>query len=888
MAGFRGAVAVMRLQDRAPSRTIEFAGTLVQMRWLRASQGALMLALVLQGDDLVSASVLLYGLQADGDAALLGRHALPSDFFASAAVVLPDSVLLVSEVRALLLAADADGLRVASDFAVATRAPAAYTEARTLIGACSNVVRTEAGDAFYAATSKGELLLFEHRAGQFVITPLEVAGGENQDKWVFAALRSCGPLVAAGENMDGALLAVDAAQRTAAVQRTLPNWAPIIDIDSCARKGGMVMAACGNPAVSGAVSLVRQGVMHAVAFQSDPSFRGCSGLWPLKRFKADRHHSFVAASFPASTALFSLQGGELEAVLGCGLETARPTVTIANSDTTSYWIQVCPDRVLAVKITKPDELNCPPPTLWRPDGLLVLSAVIIRNYVVLLDSSAPRVVILHVSFQLARSTAAFEEVASIPLAAPGSCVTGFPVRLEAAESELLLAVAAGPTVALQRVLITEGGVQIRDLTRLAVPGAPVNAMAFWGRGDQVYFALGDRAGRGRFFRLDGEALHPLLDHQIGNAPVRLAVVKGPEQDLCCTSRGVWYMAHVAGGGLRPQKFHPHVDCFAELRMAVPARQKTFVATKQDTMLVVEADLRPACWLSRLFAGEDLRRVAIDQDGLHAVATLSTPVPAYGQQNSIELLNMASLESVLRTKIPAHITSICALRRPGYYAVASTDSSGQGTVHVFLAGSCADRQTRRKGSLAEAKRLPSSFTFVAASSGFASGISAMCEAADGLLLLSCNTDLYLLRLRVDEPSIQILKSDPRRSPAYHLYPRQTKDGLVRVAVYDEDGVEVIQIDPAPESPEACVIKHLRGDCLPRMGGKVIWLDDERLLVTDKTGLVTVMNTEGVNYMELVEGIRIHDIPYSVCPDPESPGAGVLISTMLGAIYRLVAT
>lgn len=150
-----------------------------------------------------------------------------------------------------------------------------------------------------------------------------------------------------------------------------------------------------------------------------------------------------------------------------------------------------------------------------------------------------------------------------------------------------------------------------------------------------------------------------------------------------------------------------------------------------------------------------------------------------------------------------------------------------------------------------------------------------------MLVSCNTDVYLLKLDVNEPSLQIFRSEPRRSPAYCMSANSISEKAAKVAIYDEDGVEIIEIDMSSEK----IFTHMRGDTVSRTGGKVAWINDRYILITDKMGIVSIVDTQNPSsvWLKAIERYNIGDIPYSICRNPEKPNS-LLIGSMLGAIYR----
>lgn len=142
-------------------------------------------------------------------------------------------------------------------------------------------------------------------------------------------------------------------------------------------------------------------------------------------------------------------------------------------------------------------------------------------------------------------------------------------------------------------------------------------------------------------------------------------------------------------------------------------------------------------------------------------------------------------------------------------------------------------------------------------------------------------MYLLKLDVVEPALQIFRSEPRRSPAYCMSAYPISDNVAKVAIYDEDGIEIIEINMASEK----VLTHVSGDTSGRTGGKVAWINERYILVTDKKGVITIVDTQDPTsvWLKTVQQYKIADIPYSICRNPEKSDS-LLIGSMLGAIYQ----
>lgn len=369
-------------------------------------------------------------------------------------------------------------------------------------------------------------------------------------------------------------------------------------------------------------------------------------------------------------------------------------------------------------------------------------------------------------------------------------------------------------------------------------------------------------------------------------PVKFTFVKeeSGDQAIFCVSKGVWYLeSSLETLILHP--FHPHIEFFTEINLKTSSKFRTFLCIKKETLTILSAELEPGTWLTTQMIGKNIRRLDISENGQYIVSAISSLDNHPEEQNSINLISTSELETILRTKIPARITTLCYLSRFGYIAVGSVDVFGRGSVHIYSYQLVQDRLSRRRGSLADSRKQQiSSFNFVTASSGFTSGVTSVCEFKPDRLLIGCDKEIFILQLNYDDSSLSIIRSEPRRYRVHDIASKITSDGRFLIAICDEkDHVELLQYDSSFGSS----IVHVRGDAFGRLASKLCWFDDDRhLVVTDKRGLISVIDiqSEGSSWIETVFELPINDIPYGCCPNPLKKGS-VLVGTMLGGIYQI---
>lgn len=138
-----------------------------------------------------------------------------------------------------------------------------------------------------------------------------------------------------------------------------------------------------------------------VEIKSDQLFRGCTGIWMLREYNSDKHHSMLAVSFVQSTVLLKLTtdintsslGGCMEDISQYyGLDMYQRTLAMENSETGSFLIQVCPKRILIFKSNYSETTREVVVAEWRVDGSYggkeFSSARIIKDLVFALDSQS--------------------------------------------------------------------------------------------------------------------------------------------------------------------------------------------------------------------------------------------------------------------------------------------------------------------------------------------------------------------------------------------------------------------------------------------------------------------------------------------------------------------
>ncbi|KAL3699902.1 hypothetical protein R1sor_017924 [Riccia sorocarpa] len=125
------------------------------------------------------------------------------------------------------------------------------------------------------------------------------------------------------------------------------NNAPILDftlVDYHGEKQDQMFACCGVGKES-AIRVIRNGISVEKLLSTPPLYQGVVGLWTLRMFQHDKHHSFFVMSFVQETRVLSVGLNFVDITDAVGLESSASTLTCGLIE--DGWIaQVCSTKVL--------------------------------------------------------------------------------------------------------------------------------------------------------------------------------------------------------------------------------------------------------------------------------------------------------------------------------------------------------------------------------------------------------------------------------------------------------------------------------------------------------------------------------------------------------------
>ncbi|PJF17176.1 hypothetical protein PSACC_03019 [Paramicrosporidium saccamoebae] len=316
----------------------------------------------------------------------------------------------------------------------------------------------------------------------------------------------------------------------------MPNT--VLDMICASSKGfdDDCLVACGF-GDSSIVGLFRENIPVCTEMRSDQIFRGCTGIWMLREYNSDKHHSILAVSFVKSTILLRLVGESLfeDITDFYGVDLRRRTLAIENTEAGSFLIQVCPDRVIICK-SNVGQVAGEVLADWKRDldtggaDLDFFSAAIINDHVFALRSGFIEI------FQCRTTRGAPSVILSLQLAMP-PCTSSFAVYPLGTSGPpnpqkycfgFIVAASYNEEICLWNVYFDDGSNRVDQICTYVLEDCDfaVNEMQFFKDAYGARLALGGRDGRlivlGVKQEEDSVSIRPLASVHAGKRPVQLS------------------------------------------------------------------------------------------------------------------------------------------------------------------------------------------------------------------------------------------------------------------------------------------------------------------------------------------------------------------------------
>lgn len=363
--------------------------------------------------------------------------------------------------------------------------------------------------------------------------------------------KDSGNLLVTGASLANGLMQINFRVTGATHTVTLGNCSKSTFVTDAATFGESIYL-CYGLGEAARLGTFEENIPISIDYRSDPIFRGSTGIWMLKQYGMDRHHSMLAVSFVCSTVLLQLElTGDSMTMTDrsefYGIDPHRRTLAIENATNGSFLIQVCPNRVLVFKSNSSREQAGEVIAEWSPDydenismtdtEISFSSAQIVNDHAFALETRNCQFYIFQcktgrgaasitklTSFLIPAETTAF---AIYPLHEAGSGSLS-PKAAAIARFECILACASLTSLTFWKIQVEENGQRIDELRTIpSGTSSPVNEMKFVrGPSHEARLYLGCRDGSLLVMRVTSQdqqsiACEEIYAATVGKRPVQL-------------------------------------------------------------------------------------------------------------------------------------------------------------------------------------------------------------------------------------------------------------------------------------------------------------------------------------------------------------------------------
>lgn len=661
-----------------------------------------------------------------------------------------------------------------------------------------------------------------------------------------------------------------------------------------------------------AIGTFREDVPVTIEMRSDPLFRGCTGLWMLRRYNSDKHHSVLAVSFVKSTMLLKLTGeGNFEdASEFYGVDMYRQTLAIENAEVGSFLIQVCPDRILICKSNFGEEAG---EFLadWKASNqeteYCFTSAVVVNDHVFALDVKICQLVI----FQC-RTTRGSTSIALASSITVGPGTSAFAVyglgesNRERAGSPrvrpgFIIAFTAGKAsqIGLLQVLADENSTIINENSPVEFSDFVVNELQFTRGPFGPRLIAGGREGQLAIFSVSQDEersvqLVRMTDLKVGNRPVQLLRARFPglHASIFALSGPASLVVERESGIFTLLQVLPRADHM--VRYASPIETDgvyRFIAIEHESMAVFRTILQRVPRLEPSVPIICARHVMTKLHGSMGQITIVVGSPNKAEQDSpyllgcwtsqaptIEVYSQFDDELLFSTTLASGDVVTCAsLINNSDLVAVGLQVQNVGQVQVFKIPVGTDRARRRSLPAGQTRGGVPQLVF-AYDRGFPHPITAVTDLGElggvNRILIAAGPELHIVQLdRKDHCYLW-------REDVHAVAAAPGATSLIAISTL-RGGLELYAID---EDAEEAGISDKKWSCpLPCLVNKLLWCGTNVLAASDRRGFVHLIDTSSLAHVKWITVPLDDDIPCAIAY--RSPTNSLIVATITGAVVEI---
>lgn len=671
----------------------------------------------------------------------------------------------------------------------------------------------------------------------------------------------------------------------------------------------------------------KEDIPIVIEFRSDQVFRGCTGLWMLREYNSDRHHSMMVVSFVRSTVLIRISCDPMFEDISdtYGLEINQRTLAIDNARAGSFLIQVCSRKVLICKSNYTEFAE--PLAKWELDEASenILAAKVDEDYVFAINPSAFYLLQCRTTRGAPAINLVHELTFSKSISALAVCL---PQKQDVSPSTLFrsrhlffVAFATGNRIEFKTVYVDDNSLRMDD-TGVEVLESDwyTNEMQFYDGPFGWRLAVGGRDGRLTVltFKQESESGTLTMERRhtlnVGDRPVQLFRAGPPNLHsmLFALAGPACLLEEHNAETFKLNIFLPRADHIvyweggserdSNLRFLAIERESLFIC-KTTLVRTPRIETICECRFARFIhlREEQGQIVLISSPGQQDVDSPSSPTAWSQYAPTIDVLGCSEYELILRSTLtPGDIITCSACIPRSDLLVLGLLIQGVGQIRVLrIPSGLSDKNTKKRISMPSTPQqhprgTPSQLSFLC-DAGFPYGVTSVAplrSLKNGVyeVLVASGRELHLIEIEIINETIKSQSSDQiSTEPIKFILSESWRSEITAVAV-SEDG-ELFAISTqrggldiyyATFNPDSAVFIKRWSSPKSILADRLIWCARSILIVSDRRGYVHIFGF-GINSKVVKKSIAMCDVPVAMSYRRQTDS--VIISSISGSVSEV---